>query len=181
MRRVVGAALAGVLAGSLLVGTGVALGAGSKPFPDVPSDAFYTEAVRWAKANGITTGYGSTGNFEPSRPTTRAQMVTFLQRLDDHRDERVGEVRWARVQSDGTLREGKGVESVFKSATDYYAVTFDRDVSGCLWQATGTVGTLATTYVAPAFGRPKTDVTVRVYDPGENTPRQGAFDLLVLC
>lgn len=44
---------------------------------DVPSDAYYAEAVRWALSQGITTGTAD-GKFSPNAPCTRAQSVTFL-------------------------------------------------------------------------------------------------------
>ncbi len=54
---------------------------GSEPFVDVPSNAFYTEAVAWMVANGITTGTSAT-TFHPERPVTRGELATFLYRLD---------------------------------------------------------------------------------------------------
>lgn len=53
---------------------------GSEPFIDVPSNAWFTPAVRWAYRSGITTGVGGTNRFEPHRPITRAEMVTFMWR-----------------------------------------------------------------------------------------------------
>lgn len=53
---------------------------GSEPFVDVPSNAWYTPAVRWAHSKGITTGVGGSNRFEPNRPVTRAEMVTFMWR-----------------------------------------------------------------------------------------------------
>jgi hypothetical protein len=50
-------------------------------FPDVSNGAFYGPAVRWAKAEGITDGFGDTGRFEPHREVTRAQLAAFLHRL----------------------------------------------------------------------------------------------------
>ena len=44
---------------------------------DVPSDAYYAEAVRWALSQGITTGTAD-GKFSSNAPCTRAQAVTFL-------------------------------------------------------------------------------------------------------
>ena len=48
-------------------------------FYDVPNDAYYFEAVKWAAENGITGGIGN-GLFGPNQPCTRAQIVTFLWR-----------------------------------------------------------------------------------------------------
>ena len=48
-------------------------------FYDVPNDAYYYEAVKWAVENGITGGIGNS-LFAPNQPCTRAQIVTFLWR-----------------------------------------------------------------------------------------------------
>ena len=48
-------------------------------FYDVPNDAYFYEAVKWAVENGITTGVGN-DLFAPEQPCTRAQIVTFLYR-----------------------------------------------------------------------------------------------------
>ena len=48
-------------------------------FADVPTDAYYYEAVKWAQEKGITGGIGN-GLFGPNQPCTRAQIVTFLWR-----------------------------------------------------------------------------------------------------
>lgn len=48
-------------------------------FSDVPADSYYSDAVNWAVANGITTGT-SNGEFSPDDGCSRAQIVTFLWR-----------------------------------------------------------------------------------------------------
>ena len=48
-------------------------------FTDVPVDAYFYEAVKWAAEKGITGGVGN-GLFAPNQPCTRAQIVTFLWR-----------------------------------------------------------------------------------------------------
>ena len=48
-------------------------------FDDVPADTWYTGAVTWAVANGITNGTGG-NKFSPEAAVTRAQAVTFLYR-----------------------------------------------------------------------------------------------------
>ena len=48
-------------------------------FYDVPNDAYYYEAVKWAAENGITGGVGN-DRFAPEQSCTRAQIVTFLWR-----------------------------------------------------------------------------------------------------
>ena len=49
-------------------------------FYDVPNNAYFYEAVKWAVENGITTGVGN-GRFDPNSTCTRAQIATFLYRL----------------------------------------------------------------------------------------------------
>ena len=51
----------------------------TSPFSDVPTSAYYYEAVKWAQEKGITGGIGN-GLFGPNQPCTRAQIVTFLWR-----------------------------------------------------------------------------------------------------
>ena len=48
-------------------------------FTDVPVDAYFYEAGKWAAEKGITGGVGN-GLFAPNQPCTRAQIVTFLWR-----------------------------------------------------------------------------------------------------
>ena len=52
---------------------------GGSSFTDVPADAYYTNAVVWAVANGVTSGT-STTTFSPDQTCTRGQIVTFLYR-----------------------------------------------------------------------------------------------------
>lgn len=49
------------------------------PFTDVPADAYYADAVKWAYENGIITGTTAT-TFGPEATCTRGQVVTFLWR-----------------------------------------------------------------------------------------------------
>lgn len=71
--RAQGAALLYRAAGSPAV-------SGSASFTDVPADAYYADAVKWATEQGITKGISST-LFGPDETCTRAQIVTFLYRL----------------------------------------------------------------------------------------------------
>ena len=48
-------------------------------FTDVPADAYYADAVRWAVSKGVTCGTSAT-TFAPDMTVTRAQTVTFLYR-----------------------------------------------------------------------------------------------------
>lgn len=49
-------------------------------FSDVGTDAYYAEAIRWAAALGIVTGY-SDGRFGTGDPITRQQMAVMLYRF----------------------------------------------------------------------------------------------------
>lgn len=53
---------------------------GSGSFKDVPENAYFHDAVLWANANGIASGYGG-GMFGPNDPLNREQMVTMLHRF----------------------------------------------------------------------------------------------------
>ena len=59
--------------------TGYFVREGEGFFRDVPANAYYYDAVRWAKQNGITGGIGD-NLFGSTLPCTRAQIVTFLWR-----------------------------------------------------------------------------------------------------
>lgn len=53
-------------------------------FSDVPADAWYSEDLKWAVDNGLISGYPD-GTFCPSKPLTRAELVTVLRRYDKMR------------------------------------------------------------------------------------------------
>jgi len=61
-------------------------------FEDVKAEAWYTEAIRWAKSEGIIGGYGN-GCWGPDDAVTREQMVTILWRYAQYKgyDVSVGE------------------------------------------------------------------------------------------
>lgn len=48
-------------------------------FTDVPASQWYSDAISWASANGIVSGYGN-GTFGPGDPITREQMAAILNR-----------------------------------------------------------------------------------------------------
>lgn len=50
---------------------------GNADFEDVSVDAWYAQAVSWAKANGVVSGVSDT-QFDPDRAVTREQMATIL-------------------------------------------------------------------------------------------------------
>ena len=81
-------------------------------FPDVPADAWYSEAVAWAAEQGVMQGV-SGGLFDPDGAVTRATVWTVLARMAGEETEG-GESWYAKAQawavaegiSDGTNPEG---------------------------------------------------------------------------
>lgn len=53
-------------------------------YEDVPEDAWYAEAVRWAASKGIAGGYGE-GIYGPEDDITREQMALILYRYAQHK------------------------------------------------------------------------------------------------
>ncbi len=53
-------------------------------FEDVPAGKWYTEAVRWAQANKIVTGY-SDKEFGPDDDISREQLATILYRYEQYK------------------------------------------------------------------------------------------------
>ena len=49
----------------------------SRGYGDIPDDAYYAEAVNWAKAKGIL-DFITEDNFYPDKPITREELVTVL-------------------------------------------------------------------------------------------------------
>lgn len=68
-----------MLATILYRASGSPTGAASANFTDVASDAYYYDAVNWAAANSIVSGYGN-GRFGSNDPVTREQIATILWR-----------------------------------------------------------------------------------------------------
>ena len=56
--------------------------AATDKFKDVPANAPYAEAVAWAVTNGITFGTTDT-TFSPDSTCTRAQIVSYLYRMEE--------------------------------------------------------------------------------------------------
>lgn len=61
---------------------------GSCPFDDVKSGSYYEDAITWAAANGIVTGYDN-GKFGPNDPITREQLAAILWRYAKYQGEDV--------------------------------------------------------------------------------------------
>ena len=58
---------------------------GGYAFEDVSGDAYYADAVAWATANGIVTGY-SANEFAPDGNITREQMAAILWRYAQYKE-----------------------------------------------------------------------------------------------
>ena len=52
---------------------------GTAAFSDVAANAYCAQAVSWASASGLVTGFGD-GSFAPDRPVTREQLTAILYR-----------------------------------------------------------------------------------------------------
>ena len=105
-------------------------------FYDVPNNAYFYEAVKWAVENGITTGVGN-DLFAPEQPCTRAQIVTFLWRAAGSPEPKAASsfadvaagsyyakaVAWA-VENGITTGTGDGKFSPDATCTRAQAVTF---------------------------------------------------------
>ena len=57
---------------------------GDCPFDDVKAGSWYEDAVTWAAANKIVSGYGS-GNYGPEDAITREQMAVILYRYAQYK------------------------------------------------------------------------------------------------
>jgi hypothetical protein len=53
------------------------------PFSDVADGQYYSDAVKWAAANGIVTGIGD-GQYNPAAPVTRQDLALILLNYADH-------------------------------------------------------------------------------------------------
>ena len=97
------------------------------PFLDVPSSAYYTDAVLWAVKNGITGGTSAT-TFSPDMPCTRAQAVTFLWRAAGSPAPKNTEMPFADIAADAYYRDAVlwAVENGITGGTS--ATTFSPDV-----------------------------------------------------
>lgn len=67
------------------------------PFEDVKTNSYYYKAVLWAYENGITAGTSKT-TFSPDDSCTRAQIVTFLWRMEDSEEPTITETPFEDLQ-----------------------------------------------------------------------------------
>ena len=61
-------------------------------YADVPGDAWYAGAVRWATAEGVAGGYGA-GRFGPEDAVTREQFAAILYRYEQSKGDGVLETQ----------------------------------------------------------------------------------------
>ena len=140
-------------------------------FYDVPNDAYFYEAVKWAVKNGITDGVGD-NLFAPGQPCTRAQIVTFLWRAAgspapkstvSFADVPAGSyyakaVAWA-VENGITLGTGDGTFSPNATCTRAQSVTF-------LYRALGTAPTTVNGFTDVAANAFYTDAVAWAVENG---------------
>lgn len=72
------------------------------PFQDISGDEWYANAVLWAQANGIVTGY-TNGMFGPADLITREQMAVMMYRYAGYLKQNTGASVDLTVFSDGTM------------------------------------------------------------------------------
>ena len=70
------------------------------PFKDVKESAFYYKAMLWAVEEGITAGTSPT-TFSPNKPCSRAQVVTFLWRMEGQPEPSAAENPFTDVKTSG--------------------------------------------------------------------------------
>ena len=70
----------------------------TNPFTDVPSGAYYEEAVLWTVGEGVTSGTSAT-TFTPDGSCTRAQAVSFLWRIAGRPAPKTGTMPFADVKT----------------------------------------------------------------------------------
>ena len=140
-------------------------------FVDVPSSAYYYDAVKWAAKKGITGGIGS-GLFGPDQPCTRAHIVTFLWRAAGSPEPKstvsfadvpagsyyAKAVAWA-VENGITLGTGDGTFSPNATCTRAQSVTF-------LYRALGTAPTTANGFTDVAANAFYTDAVAWAVENG---------------
>lgn len=67
-------------------------GAAASGFTDIPSGAWYEDAVNWARAEGVAGGYPDR-SFRPEEPVTREQLITILKADGGRNDARRGDLK----------------------------------------------------------------------------------------
>ncbi|MBQ3206179.1 MAG: S-layer homology domain-containing protein, partial [Peptococcaceae bacterium] len=73
-------------------------------YKDVPSDAWYTEAVRWMVAEGLAGGYGN-GIYAPEDELTREQLAAILQKYAQYKGYDMTKGATVNLQSYGDVQD----------------------------------------------------------------------------
>ncbi|MDW3220753.1 MAG: S-layer homology domain-containing protein [Acidimicrobiales bacterium] len=139
---------------AVAVGLALAIGipavAQAHPFVDVDEGQWYSEAVEWAYANGLTTGTSPT-TFSGDAGVDRYQLYTVQHRfhtelvepaladLEDEIDDiDIPTIYAANVSSAGTAMDAGTTDGVTaeRESTGEYVVDFPRDVTDCSWTVT---------------------------------------------
>lgn len=81
------------------------------PFKDVPADEYYSEAIAWAAANKIVTGYGD-GLFGPDDIISREQLAVIFLRYADFEGKKFSVTRQPIVFADDASIEDYARESL---------------------------------------------------------------------
>lgn len=80
------------------------MGTEAAAFSDVRAGQYYADAIAWANANGIVTGYGN-GLFGPNDAITREQMAAILYRYAQYKEYDVSASAELTAFSDGGKRK----------------------------------------------------------------------------
>lgn len=138
------------VAAGLALAIGIPAVAQAHPFDDVEDGQWYSDAVEWAYANGITTGTSPT-TFSGDEVVDRYQLFTVQHRLyteliepaladleDQMDDIDTPTIYAANVSSGGAAMETGSTDGVSadRSSTGEYVVDFPRDVTDCSWTVT---------------------------------------------
>jgi len=129
--------------------------ASSVNFIDVPDDAWYADAVKWAITWGVTNGT-SENTFSPYKPCTNDEILTFLYRAADDYKFKGGSLSFTPKNSWATdaieWADSKGV------ITDSYDWLSNYDEDAPCTRAT------AVTCIWSAFGRPDASTATNFTD-----------------
>lgn len=123
-------------------------------FTDIAAGRYYTDAVAWAVANGITKGTSAT-TFSPGNDCTRAQIVTFLWRSQDRplasaeasfsdmptTADFIKAINWAVEQK---ISYGKGRDNLGRATFQPNAACTRAEAVTFIWRAMGSPSALST-------------------------------------
>ena len=94
------------------------------PFSDVETGIYYTDAVLWAAEHGITRGTSAT-TFEPQKECTRGEIVTFLFRWNQVKEQELvygtASLTYAEFYA-GDVSSTEGYDAVSSATNTKYAI-----------------------------------------------------------